>query len=144
MLRKNIETVHPALLSSPSIREVEMEVVFGTPSKNCSGAGICMIAGRFPQGYTIACPHAPAIIHCAPGQEQELVFRFRKNRLCGRAAQAYFTAGYFLVEESFSLPQRLIRQWGLPVDKIPPGRYLLEEYSREWRLYFSLQSEKPL
>ena len=142
MLRHKEQTALPAALVSPPIREVEMEVVFGTPSKNCSGTGICMIASRLPQGYLISCPHARVIIHCIPNQE--LVFRFRKNRLCDRVAQAYFSAGYFLVEESFALPQRLIRQWGLPVDKIPPGRYLLEESSREWRLYFSLQPDNRL
>lgn len=113
-----------------------MEVVFGTPSKNCSGTGICMIAGRFPQGYTIRCPHAPAIIHCIPNQE--LVFRFRKHRLPEGAAQTYFSAGFFPVEEAFTLPQRLIRLWNLSIETIAPGRYPLEEYSREWRLYFPL------
>lgn len=137
MLRQKVKTALSAALIFPPIREVEMEVVFGTPSKNCSGTGICMIASLFPQEYTIPCPHAPAIIHCVPNQE--LVFRFRKHRLCDRAAQAYFSAGFFLVEEPFALPQRLIRQWALPIDTIPPGRYLLEEYSGEWRLYFPLQ-----
>ena len=127
---------------SPPIREVEMEVVFGTPSKNCSGTGICMIASRLPQGYLISCPHAPVIIHCIPNQE--LVFRFRKNRLSDSAVQAYFSAGFFPVEEAFTLPQKLIRLWALPIDTIPPGRYLLEEYSREWRIYFSLQPDNPL
>lgn len=140
MLRRNVETAHPMVMLSTPIREVEMEVVFGTPSKNCSGTGICMIAGRFPQGYTVPCPHAPAIIHCMP--DQELVFRFRKHRLSDRAVQAYFSAGFFQVEEDFALPQRLIRLWALPTDTIPPGRYLLEEYSGEWRLYFPLQSAK--
>lgn len=137
MLRQKLETTLPAALLAPPVREVEMEVVFGTPSKNCSGTGICMIAGRFPQGYTIPCPHAPAIIHCI--RNQELVFRFRKHRLPEEAARTYFSTGSFLVEEAFSLPQRLIRLWGLSIEAIPPGRYLLEEYSREWRLYFPLQ-----
>lgn len=137
MLRRKIETTLPAALLTPPLREVEMEVVFGTPSKNCSGTGICMIAGRFPQGYTIPCPHAPAIIHCI--RNQELVFRFRKHRVPEEVAQAYFSTGSFLVEEAFALPQRLIRLWGLSIEAIPPGRYPLEEYSREWRLYFPLQ-----
>lgn len=114
-----------------------MEVVFGTPSRNCSGTGICMIASRLPQGQDIPCPHAPAIIHCDPSGH-ELVFRFRKQRLTDRVVQEYFSSSYFLVEEAFSLPQRLIRMWGLPMSSIPPGRYSLEEYSREWRLYFPL------
>lgn len=131
------ETFHPTLFASPPIREVEMEVVFGTPSRNCSGTGICMIAGRLPQGKVIPCPHAPVIIHCDP--KHELVFRFRKQRLSDKIVQDYFSSNIFVVEEAFSLPQRLIRMWDLPIGSIPPGRYFLEEYSREWRLYFPLK-----
>ena len=114
-----------------------MEVVFGTPSKNCSGSGICMISSRLPREYSIPCPHAPVIIHYVPNQE--LVFRFRKQHLSDKAVQAYFSAGLFRVEESFSLPQRLVQLWALPVNQISPGRYLLEEYSGEWRLYFPIR-----
>lgn len=142
MLRQKVETAHPALLPLPPVKEVEMEVVFGTPSRNCSGSGICMITSRFPDGYTIPCPHARAIIHFSPGEE--LVFRFRKQRLCNRAVQAYFSPGFFLVEEPFSLPQRLVRQWSLPITQVSPGRYLLEEYSSEWRLYFPLHPDKQI
>ena len=134
------ETFHPTLFASPPIREVEMEVVFGTPSRNCSGTGICMIAGRLPQGKVIPCPHAPAIIYCVPGQE--LVFRFRKQHLGPRAVDAFFQTSDFRVEEPFSLPQRLIRQWELPIGQIPPGRYCMEEYSKEWRLYFPLPAQQ--
>jgi len=115
-----------------------MEVVFGTPSRNCSGTGICMIASQLPQGHIIPCPHAPAIIHCDP-LGHELVFRFRKQRLPDMVVQDYFSSNIFVVEEAFSLPQRLIRMWDLPIGSIPPGRYFLEEYSREWRLYFPLK-----
>lgn len=140
MLRQNVEAALSTTLISPPLRDVEMEVVFGTPSKNCSGTGICMIASLFPHGYTIPCPHAPAIIHCIPNEE--LVFRFRKHRLCDRAVQAYFSSCFFQVDEPFTLPQRLVRLWALPISEIPPGRYFLEEYSGEWRLYFPIQPAK--
>lgn len=136
MLRQNTKAAQTVLLGAALIKEVEMEVVFGTPSKNCAGAGICLIANRFPQGYEIACPHAPALIHYVSGQE--LVFRFRKRWLSATAVQTYFKSDHFLVDEGFSLPQRLVRQWNLPLDCVPPGRYLLEEYAQEWRLYFPL------
>ncbi len=98
-----------------------------------------MIASRLPHGKHIPCPHAPAIIHCDPSVH-ELVFRFRKQRLSDRIVQTFFSSSYFLVEEAFSLPQRLIRMWGLPLGSIPPGRYFMEEYSVEWRLYFPLNT----
>ena len=118
------------------LREVEMEVVFGTPSKNCSGAGICLIANRSPYWQTIPCPHAPATIHYPPGPE--LVFRFRKRYLGPDLEQAFFRQDFFLVEEAFRLPRRLVCQWSLPCEWIPAGQYAVEEYSQEWRLYFTL------
>lgn len=84
----------------------------------------------------IRCPHAPVRILKMPGEG--LVFLFAKKHINTDALLAYFTTSDFLVEEAFSLPQRLIRMWELPIGRIPPGRYFLEEYSREWRLYFPL------
>lgn len=136
MLRQKLGTASPPQLPLPPVREVDMEVVFGTPSKNCSGNGICMLASRLPRYYLIPCPHAPVTIHYMGGQE--LVFRFRKKYLCDRAVQTYFSSPRFLVEEAVALPQRLIRLWNLTIDRIPPGQYALEEYSREWRLYIPL------
>lgn len=143
MLRHDTKAVHPHVLHGAAlIRDVEMEVIFGTPSKNCSGAGICLIANRSTRWETITCPHAPAIIHCLP--DQELVFRFRKRHLSSEAVQAFFKDNKFLVEECFRLPIRLVRQWALPFGQIQPGCYLLEEYSQEWRLYFPINALNTL
>lgn len=136
MILPDLTTVQPALLTIPPVREVEMEVVFGTPSKNCTGSGICMVASRLPAQQWIPCPHAPVVIHYDPGHE--LVFRFRKQRLPEIVVQDYFSSKEFLVEEPFSLPVRLIRMWGLQQTHIPAGYYQLEEYCQEWRLYFPL------
>ncbi|MBK8192345.1 MAG: hypothetical protein IPK76_03820 [Lewinellaceae bacterium] len=136
MLRHDTK-INPSLLFNTAIiREVEMEVVFGTPSKNCSGAGICLIAGVFPADYRIPCPHTRAIIHYLPGNE--LVFRFRKSSLDQALVRSYFNKSLFLVEEPFSIPRHLVQRWNMPIEQIPPGEYLLEEYSSEWRLYFLL------
>ena len=137
MLRHHIEG---GAVIAPStcypVREVEMEVVFGTPSKNCAGAGVCLIANRSAYWQTIACPHAPVIIHYLP--EGQLVFRFRKRHLRSEAFSPFFQGEEFQVDEAFLLPQRLQRLWNLETDRIPAGRYPLEEYSREWRLYFPI------
>ncbi|MBK7936604.1 MAG: hypothetical protein IPJ82_05730 [Lewinellaceae bacterium] len=134
MLRHNMEAVNPLLLSPALIREVEMEVVFGTPSKNCDGAGVCLLTNRLPRTRQIPCPHAPAIIHYPPGRE--LIFRFRKRYLDSRILDTYFNDERFLVEEAFRFPLPLARQWQLPVRWIKPGLYMLEEYTQEYRLYF--------
>lgn len=133
-LGESLELRKPTLISD-SVREAEVEVVFGTPSRNCEGSGICMVTGRFPPGYTISCPHARAILYCDE-QNRELVFRFPKRYLSARAKERLFTDEKFLVEEPFRIPLKLVRQWKLPGRYIPTGRYLIEVYSNEFRLYF--------
>lgn len=136
MLRQNTKTASVLFMGPALVREVEMEVVFGTPSKNCAGAGVCMLTNRFTNGHTVPCPHAPAIVHFPPGGNRELVFRFRKRYLTERILSGYFSSEFFVVEEAFRLPLQMVRRLGLPVRSIRPGRYVLEEYTREWRLYF--------
>lgn len=125
---------------STVIREAEMEVVFGTPSRNCEGSGICMVTGRFPPGYSIPCPHARVIIYCDIDAE-ELVFRFPKRYLSDDIIKRFFSKNYFTVEESFRIPLQLVRRWRLPGRYIPAGCYPIELYSREWRLYFPLPQD---
>ncbi|MCS6929732.1 MAG: hypothetical protein NZM43_09565 [Saprospiraceae bacterium] len=119
---------------SVPIREAEVEVIFGTPSRNCEGSGICMVTGRFPNGYTVSCPHAPAIIYCEQERE-ELVVRFQKRHLTEAVLKRLTESEMFLVEEPFCIPRQLVQRWGLPNRYIPAGRYPVEVYSKEYRLY---------
>jgi len=118
---------------------VKAEVVFGTPSKYCAGDGICMVSYRALRLTSISCPHTPARIRRVPGEG--LVFLFSKDHINTDALRAYFKAPYFLVEEQFALPAQLVKRWGLSSAWIPPGRYTLEEYTREWRLFFPMQDD---
>ena len=136
MLRIDNKVFAPMITRALPVREVEMEVVFGTPSKNCEGTGVCLLTERLPKRHIITCPHAPVIIHYPPGRE--LIFRFIKSHLTEAVVEQYFNTNHFLVEEAFRLPLPLVRRWRLPVRLVKPGHYLLEEYSREWRLYIPL------
>lgn len=133
-LGESLELRKPTLISD-SVHEAEVEVVFGTPSRNCEGNGICMVTGRFPPDYTISCSHAPAILY-SDRQNRKLVFRFPKRCLSARAKECLLANEEFIVEEPFRIPINLVRQWKLSGKYIPTGRYLIEVYSNEFRLYF--------
>lgn len=94
-----------------------------------------MVTSRFPAGYTIPCPHARAIIYC-DREHQELVFRFPKRHLSNAARERLMNNGVFVVEEPFYIPKFLTRGWELPGRYMLAGRYPIEAYSTEWRLYF--------
>ena len=49
---------------------IRTEVIFGTPSQNCIGSGICMIMSRLPVRQPLRCPHTPAWIYF----EQDRIF----------------------------------------------------------------------
>lgn len=112
-------------------KEVEMEVVFGTPSKNCAGVGVCFIAERLPQTFVIACPHAPARIFC---RQQELIFCFQRQHISGPAFTAFFGRALFEVEEAFRLPTHLRKMLDIATKWVPPGMYPVEYLANEWRL----------
>jgi len=123
-------------LHAPSIvHKAEVEVVFGTPSRNCEGSGICMVTERFPIGYTVPCPHTRAIIYCDT-ESRELVFRFPRRHVTEQIERRFFAGSFFVVEEPFPIPLRLRRKWGIEGKCVPQGRYPLECYSVEWRIYF--------
>ena len=115
--------------------EVKMEVVFGTPSQNCIGSGVCMVMHHLPQRYPLYCPHAPALISY---QEGQLVFRFLKTDMRRTDAVARFGGSCFEVEEEFRMPRSTARRLGMPTEWVRPGVYAIEGNAKEWQLRFDV------
>jgi hypothetical protein len=116
----------------PSL-EVKMEVVFGTPSQNCIGSGVCMVMHHLPQRYPLYCPHAPAIISY---EGVQLLFRFIKTEMKRSDAATRFESPWFVVEEEFRMPKSTARRLGMPSEWVRPGVYAIEETPKEWQLRF--------
>ncbi|MBN8679495.1 MAG: hypothetical protein J0M29_14795 [Chitinophagales bacterium] len=115
--------------------EVRMEVVFGTPSQNCIGSGVCMVMHHLPQRYPLYCPHAPALISFQGGQ---ILFRFLKTEMQRADACHRFEGPWFVVEEEFRMPKSTARRLGMPTEWIQPGVYAIEETAREWQIRFKV------
>lgn len=122
-----------SLLTSP---EVKMEVVFGTPSQNCIGSGVCMLMNRAPRLQPLRCPHAPVWISFRNGR---LVFRFAKIEVTREDSIARFDSPWFLVQEPFEIPRLTARSLGLQQTQVPPGIYSIEETTKDWYLTFPIQ-----
>jgi hypothetical protein len=131
--QERIEHTMPVPLSQT--REVKMEVVFGTPSQNCIGSGVCMLMNRVPQNKPLSCPHAPArIIY----QQERLTFSFSKEEVTRLDCIARFDSPWFLVLESFEIPRATARRLGLGTSWVPPGLYTGIETAKDWLLVFPL------
>jgi hypothetical protein len=113
---------HPAINQGFTIG-VHVEVVFGSPAKNCQGAGICMIidSARMPPGV-YPCPHTRALLYPAPGGRPAL--RFESAGLTENKVKCLLAAPFFVVEEMYHIPGYLLRGlgWRAPFF-IAPGRY---------------------
>lgn len=136
--RQNKHASEPIAYQFPDAHTARVEVVFGTPSKQCSGSGICIVTSAPLIRTPIICPHAPARLRRVPGEG--LVFLFAKKHINTDVLMAYFASPYFLVEEPFALPRRLVKDWHLPTSWVAPGCYELEAYHYEWRLYIPLSN----
>lgn len=123
----------PITLVSPL--ELRMEVVFGTPSQNCIGSGICMVMHHLPQRYPLYCPHAPALISYQQGQ---LIFRFVKAEIYRSDAADRFCGSWFEVNEEFRMPKSTAKRLGMPSEWVRPGSYLIEENAKEWQMRFEV------
>lgn len=129
-----------AMLSITPFLEVEMEVVFGSPSQNCGGSGICMMISRLPKARVLPCPHARASVAVVGNS---LRFRFAKSQMMEQYARRYFSTGYFEVFEAYQVPLRISRSLGRLGLMVRPGKYQVEETAQEWRFYvrYSLENQ---
>jgi hypothetical protein len=102
---------------------VHVEVVFGSPAKNCRGAGICMIidSARMPPGG-YPCPHTRALLYPTAGGRPAL--RFESAGLKENKVKCLLATPFFIVEEMYRIPGYLLRGmgWRAPFF-IAPGRY---------------------
>lgn len=145
MLQQQKRVTQSLPISLAQTIEVKMEVVFGTPSQNCIGSGVCMLMNRFPRHKQLPCPHAPAWISFEYGQ---LVFRFSKAEVLRADVASRLDPPWFLVEESFPVPRCAVRHLGLPAQHVSPGIYRIVETNKDWFLAFPLarwsKSKRPV
>jgi len=135
MLQHFNQASGPQLRALTQANVIRMEVVFGTPSQNCIGSGICMVMNRLPNRQQLRCPHAPAWLSFERGL---LVFRFSKSEVLTEDAIRRFASPWFLVQEAFQVPQHCARQLGMPAQRVSPGVYKITNTRLDWLLAFQL------
>lgn len=132
-LQKQYVQSMPVLLAQKL--ELRMEVVFGTPSQNCIGSGVCMVMHQLPPNQILRCPNAPAWISY---DKNLLVFRFPQSEMLRADAVSRFSSSWFFVQESFQLPRYTARRLGMPIHWVSPGLYPIEETVKDWLIAFRL------
>ncbi len=119
MLLPFYSNTHVAVPKRPKV--IDSQVVFGTPSRDCSGSGICKV-------YTI---HAAKHLNISCEMlrvrfvlwQMDLQLCFSEQECTDQLIQKKFCSDHFLVEERFPLPSWLSRKLDIHPAAIPTGSY---------------------
>lgn len=125
---------------SARTKEAKAEIVFGTPSKNCEGVGICrMIGPNYLAGKEIKCPHVTGYLSLDMGRNV-LYIRFSKRSLSSEMVARHFCKRLFKVTEPYKVPVHISRFLGTQqIVMIQAGSYAVRETREDWIIVFGVR-----
>lgn len=117
----------------------QCEVMFGSPSSNCGGNGICKIVAKDRHSSVVfqrtSCSHAKAFFTSFDGGES-ISLIFRREWLCGNLMKRHFRNGILEMPEPCPIPPVLTTLFGLKMNELPAGLHLIEDYKTYFRITF--------
>ncbi len=115
------------------------EVVFGSPSADCSGTGICKISARHTPPPSPSqqrdCRSVLGVFTAGEGGQDFSLLLFREF-LCVRVLRNHLLSGVLHVPEPCRLPSGLVDFLHLKTQSVLPGRYPIEAYDGTYRIRF--------
>jgi hypothetical protein len=121
-----------------NIDALRSEVVFGTPSQNCAGSGVCFVSPYRPHSKLrdFSCPRAEARL--LTGTDNYFSVCFRRADLSPSLIEKYFSEDFLWIDESFKIALTLSKRLGLRKNCVPAGRYPILETAAGWRIVFHI------
>lgn len=101
-----------------------VEVIFGTPGKNCQGAGICRLLPVEPVRVRWKCPSTRAWL--CTNLDGSISLCFDRRTLLRDDCEHYFVDGVFHIEEAYPLPKAIISLLNRGDFTMDSGQYSLE------------------
>lgn len=117
----------------------QCEVMFGSPSSNCGGNGICKIVAKSSQSQAFvkrtSCSHAQGLFTALDnGNGASLIFR--RDWLCANLMRKHFRHGILEMPEPCAIPPQYVTALGLKITEMPAGLHLIEDYGSHFRINF--------
>lgn len=115
---------------------LQCDVVFGSPSADCRGTGICKITGTnasFPPSLKKECRITQAMVLSQP-DSQVLTLYFYRSWLCTQLYRRHFWRGVLKMDESCPLPEALRASLNTACAEMLPGRYPVTEENGWFRV----------
>ena len=121
---------------SPQIlQKMYCDVVFGSPSMDCNGTGICKINSTSSRQALVLkkdCKHTSGVIASNPSGQVSLYF-FRKL-LCIHLYRQHFHKGVFVLHESCALPEEITKGLDIRGQKLLAGQYKVQVFDGYFRV----------
>ena len=112
---------------------LEVNIVFGMPSKSCQHLGICKIEPI--NELKIKEKQRRIKSEIILESTGSLIFQFRKNRISDEVKQKHFSFGKFQILEAFELPNFVESVLKIPF-RIEAGIYPVTTNSTFYKIYF--------
>ena len=119
-------------------RHMSCDVVFGSPSANCMGTGVCKImAVRNAEAATIQHQCRAALGVFTKRQDQEgLTLTFPREKISLNLFRRHFRFGGLELTDACPLPRHLVTFLNLKITSLEPGFYPIEHGPGFFRLHF--------
>lgn len=121
--------------TTSSVKMMYCDVVFGSPSMDCNGTGICKITGTHanrPIHLKKNCQLTMGLIAAAPEGKVSLFF-FREY-LCIHLYRQHFRKGILEMKESCPLPKEISKGLNVNGRTLLPGSYTVVEVDGYFRV----------
>jgi hypothetical protein len=119
-------------------RHMSCDVVFGSPSANCMGTGVCKImAVRSQEAATLYHHCRSALCLFSKRQDQEgVTLTFPREKMSLNLFRRHFRYGGLELTEACSLPRHLVSFLNLKITTLEPGWYPIEHGPGFFRIHF--------
>jgi hypothetical protein len=121
-----------------TVKSMSCDVVFGSPSNDCRGTGICKITARKSR------PEVPVRRDCKTAKAlfisgehgANLSMVFARETLCTHIWRNHLRKGVLTLQEPCKIPVEITRSIGLKFNTLRPGQYAVEELDGRYRIRF--------
>ena len=123
-------------------KSLSCDVVFGSPSNDCRGTGICKITARKSRNNTGTgtrrdCKSAKSLL-ISGENGRSLSMVFARELLCVHIWKNHLRHGVLVLNEPCKIPLDVSRAINLKFHTIQPGQYKVEELEGRYRIRFSM------
>jgi hypothetical protein len=107
---------------------IRCDIVFGMPSQDCRGTGICKLASEYEARLQLKndCRNTVAFVGRA-GEGERITLVFFRELLCTQLYSRHFRKGILELPESCPLPESLVGSLQLTGASLLPGNYTVTE-----------------